>query len=50
MLRGAIEKVETGRSIKLTAADDVPAAELVEAEYGIVRDTGDRIELCATSI
>ena len=34
--------------MRLGAADMVPAAELVEAEYAVVRDAEDRIELRAT--
>lgn len=34
--------------MRLAAADIVPAAELVEAEYATVCDMGDRIELRAT--
>lgn len=35
--------------LRVGAADIVPAAELVEAEYAAVRDTEDRVELRATS-
>jgi hypothetical protein len=47
MLRKAID---TDTGIRLAAADIVPAAELVEAEYATVRDTGDRIELLVTPV
>jgi hypothetical protein len=48
MLRKVIGNVDAGIAMRLAAADIVPAAELVEAEYANVRDTGDWIELRAT--
>jgi hypothetical protein len=48
MLRKAVGNVDAGTSLRLGAADIVPAAELVEAEYAGVRDAGDRIELRTT--
>lgn len=49
MLRKAIGNVDAGIGIRLSAADIVAAAELIEAEYAAVRDTNNRIELHATS-
>lgn len=48
MLRKAIANVDAEAGLRVSAADVVPAAELVEAEYAAVRDTEDRIELRAT--
>jgi hypothetical protein len=48
MLRKAIANVDAETGFPLGAADVVPAAELVDAEYATVRDIGDRIELRAT--
>jgi len=48
MLRKAIANVDAGIGIQLGAADIVPAAELIEAEYAAVHDTDDQIELRAT--
>jgi hypothetical protein len=48
MLRKAIANVGTGVGLRMGAADIVPAAELVEAEYAAVRDTDGWIELRAT--
>jgi hypothetical protein len=48
MLRKAIGSLDTGTGIRLAASDIVLAAELVEAEYAVVRDADDRLELRAT--
>jgi hypothetical protein len=48
MLRKAIGNVDAGIGIQLGAADIVPAAELIEAEYAAVRDVDDQVELRAT--
>jgi hypothetical protein len=48
MLRKATANVDTGMGVRLGAADIVPAAELIEAEYAAVSDTDQQIELRAT--
>jgi len=48
MLRKAIGNVDAGVGIGLGATDIVPAAELIEAEYAVVRDVDDKVELRAT--
>jgi hypothetical protein len=48
MLQKAVANVEAGAGMRLGAADIVPAGELVETEYAVVRDTNDRIELRVT--
>lgn len=50
MLRKAIGNADTETGVRLAAADVVPAAELVEAEYAIIRDTDGGLELCATPV
>lgn len=50
MLRKAIENVDAGIGIGLSAADIVPAAELIDAEYASVRDVDDKVELHATPV
>jgi hypothetical protein len=48
MLRKAIGAVDAGIGIGLCAADIVPAAELIEAEYAAVSDVDDKVKLHAT--
>jgi hypothetical protein len=45
MLQKAIENADAGIGIGLSAADIVPAAELIDAEYASVRDVNDKVEL-----
>ncbi|MGY3581913.1 hypothetical protein [Bradyrhizobium sp. USDA 4350] len=47
MLRKAVANLETGSGQRITAADILSAAELVDAEYATVRDADGQIELCA---
>ncbi len=47
MLRKAIGLLNGGTGLRLSAADIVPAAELIEAEYATVHDTDSRPELRA---
>jgi hypothetical protein len=47
-LDGLLGNVDAGIAMRLVAADIVPAAELVAAEYATVCDMGDRIELRST--
>lgn len=43
-LRKATGNTDAGIGIGLCAADIVPAAELIEAEYAAVRDVDDKLE------
>jgi hypothetical protein len=48
MLRKAIGHLNAETGLRVGAGDIVPAAELIEAGYGAIRDTNDGPELRAT--